>query len=429
VFQPIPLKRVSRFILFLISGAMLALPARAADVLPGWGSWWLPPNRSEHGGGIDSLFNLIFWITMVTFVAVELLLLIFCIKYRAKTDRKKAHFTHGNTRLEMAWTLAPAVILAVLALMSKKVWDNYRYSEAATDPNRAKVLVIGQQFKWNIVYPGKDGKFGRYLIWPKPTDANWPPGPDGKNPMFAGVKGPADFHDANKARAMIASYIDQVNKLGKDFTDPDGKDDDYADALARELILPAHRPIEVQLSSKDVIHDFFLPNFRVKLDAVPGMRGHLYFTSTITSKEREAASRRKYSLDELETLVNSPSKPDFHLILNDNEKTEGADLYKMPQRPSIKYWRYADKSKKTIIRDGGSITPAIAKQLKEAGVKEVYASEPGVWDLVCEELCGQGHNTMQGRVSFLDNAEYDKKGWDAPFHAPATQPSNLAVAQ
>ncbi len=425
MFQLIPLKRVSRFILFLIFGVLLALPARAADVLPGWGSWWLPPNHSAHGGDIDWLFKLIFWITMVTFVAVEIVLVVFCIKYRSRADRKKAHFTHGNTRLEMAWTLAPSVILAVLALLSKKVWDNYRYAPSSDDPHRAQVLVIGQQFKWNVIYPGPDGKFGRYLIWPKPTDANWPPGPDGKNPMFSGVKGPADFHNYEKARGQIATYIDTVNPLGKDFTDPDGKDDNYQGALARELILPAHRPIEVQLSSKDVIHDFFLPNFRVKLDAVPGMRGHIYFTSLITSKEREALSKKKYGIDELTELVSSPSKPDFHVIVNENENTEGAELYKVPHT-SVKYWRYADKSKKTIVRDGGSISPAIAKQLKDAGVKEVYASEPGVWDLVCEELCGQGHGTMRGQVTFIDSDEYDKKGFDAQYH-PTTKPSNLAA--
>lgn len=425
MFQLIPLKRVSRFIFFLIFGVLLALPARAADVLPGWGSWWLPPNHSAHGGAIDNLFKLIFWITMITFVVVEIVLVVFCIKYRSRPDRKKAHFTHGNTRLEMAWTLAPAVILAVLALLSKKVWDNYRYSDSSEDPHRAEVLVIGQQFKWNIIYPGPDGKFGRYLIWPKPTDANWPPGPDGKNPMFGGVKGPADFHDYEKARNQIAVYIDQVNPLGKDFTDPDGKDDNYQGALARELVLPAHRPIEVQLSSKDVIHDFFLPNFRVKLDAVPGMRGHIYFTSLITSKEREALSKKKYGIDELTEAINSPNKPDFHVIVNETENTEGAELYKVPHT-SVKYWRYADKSKKTIVRDGGSITPAIAKQLKDAGIKEVWASEPGVWDLVCEELCGQGHGTMRGQVTFIDSDEYDKKGFDAPYH-PTTKPSNLAA--
>ncbi|HTL27636.1 MAG TPA: cytochrome c oxidase subunit II [Tepidisphaeraceae bacterium] len=420
MFQTNPLKRVTPFILLLLFGMILALPARAADVLPGWGSWWLPPNRSAHGGDIDWLFNLIFWITMVTFVVVEIVLLVFCIKYRSRPDRKKAHFTHGNTRLEMAWTLAPAVILAVLALLSKKVWDNYRYSPTSEDPNRAKLLVIGQQFKWNIVYPGKDGKFGRYLLWPKPTDALWPPGPDGKPVMHAGVKGPADL-GYEKARGAIATYIDTVNPLGKDFTDPDGKDDDYQGALAREISLPVNRPIEVQLSSKDVIHDFFLPNFRVKLDAVPGMRGHLYFTAMMTSKQREESSRKEYAIDEL--IAALKDRQNKELTISIARDAPGAS-YDTRAHQTL----YKDKKNATIVRDQRTITPDVAQKLKDAGVTKVTAYLPGYWDLVCEELCGQGHYTMQGKVVVLDQAEYDKKGYDKPSTSGATtQPSSIAL--
>ena len=178
-------------LLALVIGLLCLAPApaaRAADVLPGWGQWWLPPDRSAHGHQIDSLFHWIFWITMVTFVAVELLLVVFLIRYRHRPDRKKGIFTHGNTRLEMAWTLAPALILALLALGSKKVWDNYRYNPGLDDPNRAKVLVIGERFKWNIVYPGPDGKFGRYLVYPKASDPTWPAGPNGQ-PVNIGPNG------------------------------------------------------------------------------------------------------------------------------------------------------------------------------------------------------------------------------------------------
>jgi heme/copper-type cytochrome/quinol oxidase subunit 2 len=408
-------------ILVLLAGLCLAGPVRAADVGSGWASWWLPPVRSAHGPEIDSLFTLIFWITMVVFVGVELTLLVFCIKYRHRPDRAKAHFTHGNTRLEMAWTLAPAVILAALALLSKRVWDNYRYSAASEDPGRAKLLVIGQQFKWNVVYPGKDGKFGRYLIWPKATDALWPPGPDGKPVKYAGVDGPASFGNYDKARSAIATYIDTMNPLGKDFTDPDGKDDDYQAALAREIILPVNRPIEVQLSSKDVIHDFFLPNFRVKLDAVPGMRGYLYFTAKMTSEQREQASRRDYSIDELMEALKRPENSE--LTISIPRDAPGAS-YDTRAHQTL----YRDSKKATIIRDGRVISPEIAQKLKDAGVTKVTAYQPGYWDLVCEELCGQGHYTMQGRVRVVSQEEYDKKGWDAPYH-PTTQPTNIAMAK
>ena len=86
----------------------------------------------------------------------------------------------------MAWTLAPAVILAGLAVANKGVWDRLRFNPDENHPDKATILVIGQQFKWNVIYPGPDGKLGRYLIFPKPTDTKWPGGI-----KFANVAGPA----------------------------------------------------------------------------------------------------------------------------------------------------------------------------------------------------------------------------------------------
>ena len=202
---------------------------RAADVGVGWRTWWLPPNHSAHGAAIDTLFDWIFWITAITFVLVEAALVFFLVKYRYRPGTK-AHFTHGNKRLEFIWTIIPAAIFAVLAIVSKFVWDNYRYSPTMTDPNRAIVLVIGQQFKWNVIYPGPDKKLGRYLMYPEPTDLAWPnPAGDDKPYTFAGVRGPA-FLPYDKALTAIDQYIDTVNPLGKDFSDPDGKDDDWQGA-------------------------------------------------------------------------------------------------------------------------------------------------------------------------------------------------------
>ena len=72
-------------------------------------------------------------------------------------------------------------------------WDEYRYSPTAEDPNRLKVLVIGEQFKWNVIYPGPKGKIGRYLLYPKPTDLAWPIVPPNKagTIQFPNVPGPA----------------------------------------------------------------------------------------------------------------------------------------------------------------------------------------------------------------------------------------------
>jgi len=414
------------FAVVLLTLAAAAAPALAADLRGGWGDWWLPPDRSVHGRGIDSLFNVTFWITMVTFVVVEIALIVFLIQYRHRPDKKKAIFTHGNTRLEMAWTLAPALILAGLAIANKGVWDRLRFNPDATNPDKATILVIGQQFKWNVIYPGKDNKLGRYMIFPKPTDLKWPGGI-----KYAGVAGPSQlkYDDAVKA---INSYIDQQNPLGKDMDDPDGKDDDWTKTPGREITIPANRPVEVQLSSKDVIHSFFLPNHRVKLDAVPGMRGRIVFTATMTSKEREHVSRRTYKMDELEKIFNGAVPPEMTVVIT--KDSPGA--VKDPKREEYLYVEDPKAAKpKTIVRNEKGLTKDSVAKLKAAGVPEVTAYEPGYWELICEELCGQGHYTMLGRVIVLDSEEFRKnfQGGYMPGPSrtaptpPTSQPNNIAA--
>ncbi len=405
----------------------LATPA-AALAKEGYRHWWLPEDHSVHGYQFDALFNWTFWITTVAFVLVQVALIVFLIKYRGRPDRKKAIFTHGNTRLEMAWTLAPAVILAGLAVANKGVWDRLRFNPDAQREDVTNVLVIGQQFKWNIVYPGPDGKIGRYLIYPRPTDTKWP---DGKS--HQSVAGPALLPYPQAVQA-INSYIDQENALGKDFTDPDGKDDVWQTALGREMVIPVNRPVQVHLGSKDVIHSFFLPNFRVKLDAVPGIRGKIAFTPTKTSESKALETLKKYTLDDLAKALDKPETKE--LAIRIDETSPGPAEAKNQDRTG---WRYVDpadkkKVKSSIIRNAAGfpadpeLRKAIFEKLKTAGITEVQAYVPGYWDIVCEELCGQGHYTMQGRLVVVDGAEYDKLKLDripqtaaAPATAPTTQ--------
>jgi heme/copper-type cytochrome/quinol oxidase subunit 2 len=412
--------------LALVILTTLMASAAHAETSPGWGKWWLPTVRSVHGPAMDSLFVWIFWITMITFVAVELTMLVFLIKYRSRPDKPKAYFTHGNTRLEMAWTIAPAIILALLALFSKKAWDNYRYSPTSENPNRVQILMIGQQFKWNVIYPGPDGKLGRYLLYPRPTDPKWPVDADGKDVTFSDVPGPASL-PYDQAIKAIDSYIDSVNPLGKDFTDPDGKDDDYQGALGRKLYIPVDRPVEVQVSSKDVIHDFFLPNFRVKLDAVPGMRGHVYFTATMTSAERrKEAGTQTVKLDNLVDFLRGGGD----WVISIDENAPGTDTNKNKDKTG---WRYVNPAHKkaSLIRDGGgleaSAAPDLADKLKAAGLDSINVADSGAWELVCEELCGQGHNTMTAPLIVLSQPEYDAMKFDKPA-APATAQSMATMA-
>jgi heme/copper-type cytochrome/quinol oxidase subunit 2 len=395
----------------VVAAGLLCPFARATN-------WWLPPNFSEHGRDMDHLFNVIFWLTTVVMLGVFAVMLYFLIRYRHNPRRKKAHFSHGNPRVELIWTIIPAIILTYVSLYSKKVWDRYRHGDELDSRKPARVLVIGQQFQWNVVYPGPDGKIGKYLVYPKPSDKYWPRNADGTPFTFSygkyqDTKGPSEMPFAD-AVAAINAYIEGNNPLGKVFDDPDGKDDDDGGGQpGRPIFLPKGRPVEIQLSSKDVIHDFFMPNMRVKLDAVPGLRGLINFVPTATSKEVQALPENRRTYHDLDALSGELSDPVVATMLIEiDEKSE-------PKAPNAKSagkafdrnageWKYNDKEGKTIVRDGQPLTPERVAQLKAIGVKTVTMYRPQ-FDLVCEELCGQGHGKMQGRVIVITAEEYAAK--------------------
>ncbi len=184
-----------------------ALAPAAAGALPFW--LRLPEQASTYAHEIDAIFHLIMWITGVIFVIVEVLLLYFLWKYRHREGRR-AHYTHGNNRLEVIWTIVPALICVMLALLSRRIWTEIK-ERMPTDA--VQVQITGEQFAWNFRYAGADGKFDT----------------------------PDDVLTLN------------------------------------QLHFPVGKPVVATLSSKDVIHSFFLPEFRVKQDAVPGMKTRIWF--------------------------------------------------------------------------------------------------------------------------------------------------------
>jgi len=192
-----------------IAGLALAAAffAAAAGALPFWMK--LPPGESSYADEIDSIFRLILWITGIIFIVVELLLIYFVIRYRHREGRR-AHYTHGNNRLEVVWTIFPAVICVVLALLSRRVWAEIKQR---MPEDAMQIEVTAEQFAWNIRYPGPDGKLNT----------------------------PDDIVTLN------------------------------------QLHFPVGQKVVVSLHSKDVIHSFFLPEFRVKQDAVPGMTTKVWF--------------------------------------------------------------------------------------------------------------------------------------------------------
>lgn len=117
---------------------------------------WLPEDVSTYGQEIDSLFYLIYYITAATFILVTVVMVVFLVMYREREGRR-ATYSHGNTTLEIIWTIVPAVILIVLSFMSVNTWAKVKRLAPASD---FEIQVTAKQFNWEIVYPGQDGKFG-----------------------------------------------------------------------------------------------------------------------------------------------------------------------------------------------------------------------------------------------------------------------------
>ena len=190
---------------------------------------WLPPLMSDR----VAIDHSIWWSLLVTglvFIATNLVLAWLSWRYQDREGARASHW-HDNTKLEWTWTAATAAIMFVFMFHALGLWADINKEPPA---DAMLVEVTGQQFAWNIRYPGKDGMLGR-------TDHK------------------------------LAS---QENPTGVDPADPASADDLK---LLNNIVLVKDRPVRVQIRSMDVLHSFFLPNFRVKQDAVPGMVVRTWF--------------------------------------------------------------------------------------------------------------------------------------------------------
>src|SRR5438132_14367671 len=116
---------------------------------------WLPENVSTYGPDIDRLFYVLCSVTGATFFAVQITLLVFLVLYRHR-DGRRATYTHGNTSLEIAWTIAPAILLVILAFVSRKTWADIKQH---IPPSDMVIQGTAKKFNWEVAQPGPDGKF------------------------------------------------------------------------------------------------------------------------------------------------------------------------------------------------------------------------------------------------------------------------------
>ena len=194
-------------------------------------TWWFPPPISAHGIAYDAQFMRTLVVVGIIFVLAQFALGYVIVKFR--DDGRRAGYSHGNNKLEAIWTSATALLFLGLVVMGTRIWAGVHFDEAPA--GSIVVEVTAKQFAWSFRYPGPDGKFGH-----------------------------TDLKLVNDSGG---------NPLGIDDKDPAGKDD----IVSASLKVPVGKSIKLMMRSRDVIHNFFVPELRMKQDIVPGMDIPLHF--------------------------------------------------------------------------------------------------------------------------------------------------------
>lgn len=206
-------------------------------------------SASEQGEKIDSMLRITILITGIVFFITQILLFWFAYKYQYKPNQRVYFFPHNN-KLELIWTVVPAIALTVLIVIGLRNW--FAITSAAPD-NALQVEVTGKQFGWMFRYPGKDHIFGQKYYRVIDDENNNPLGQIWKDNAALHLKAdPANFDDI---------FVTQTMYVIK------GK------------------PVKLIINSRDVIHDVGLAHFRMKMDAVPGIPTTMWFTPKYTTKE------------------------------------------------------------------------------------------------------------------------------------------------
>ncbi len=198
--------------------------------------WYFTPIASNWSA-MDHTISLTFWVTGFVFVAINLFMAYCVIRYRYKKG-KRAEYEPENKKLE--WWLTGLTTVGVAAMLAPGlfVWANF-----VEVPKEAGVFeAVGKQWHWGFRFPGKDGVMG----------------------------------------TVDAKYVSDKNPFGMNPDDPNGQDDVLVSSP--ELHLPLGKPVKALLRSVDVLHNFAVPQFRAKMDLVPGLVTYIWFTPTRTGK-------------------------------------------------------------------------------------------------------------------------------------------------
>jgi len=256
-------------------------------------------SASAHGGKLDHMFNVTLLFTGIVFVVTQIFLFWYPYKYRDRKGVVSKFFTHNN-RLEAIWTFLPSIVMVYLVVEGLIVWLEVM-PDVDENEDYIEIEATGSQFLWEIRYPGPDDKLGT------------------KN----------------------FKLIDPAtNPLGQDWTDEKNIDDFHA----IDIVLPVDKKVRVRITAKDVLHNFYLPHFRVKMDAIPGLPTYFIFTPTRTTEDYRQGLK-EYA--------------EYHVPFFEDE----------PDGPQK--WEMFD------------------------------------YELACAELCGKGHYSMRRLVKIVSEEEYE----------------------
>lgn len=267
-------------------------------------------SASEHGGQLDRIFNVTLFFTGLVFVITQIILFWFAYKYQGKSGRKALFFSHDN-RLEVIWTAVPALVMTFLVVSGLDAWNEVM-ADIGPDEEYIEIEATGMQFSWAMRYTGPDG-----------------------------VLGTKDF-----------KLITGTNQLGVDFTDDKSLDDVVSSAAGEIIKLPVGKKVRVRITARDVLHNFDLPHFRLKMDAIPGIPTYFVFTPSITTQEYR---ERLGALDK----NGNPLYPEWH---------EPADPTDPGSKPRWQEFHF---------------------------------------EVACAELCGRGHYSMRRILEIVSEEEYE----------------------
>jgi len=293
-------------------------------------------SASEHGVEVDNLMMISMILILVVQTITQALLHYFAFKYRGKQGQKALYFADNN-RLEFIWSVIPAIVLAGLILYGLYAWTNIMFVNQEDEKDAIVIELYAQQFKWEARYSGADDVLGK-----------------------ANVR-----------------YIEGVNNLGVDLSDPNAQDD----FNSTELHIPKGKRIIFKMRSQDVLHSAYMPHFRAQMNCVPGMVTQFSFIPSVTTaemREKPAMLQKVAEINDIRAKKSAelvadglsaldPYTFDFLLLCN---KICGASHYNMQMKIVVdtpeeyKIW-LKENAPKTIV------------QAVKAAAAEAKASEAG----------------------------------------------------